>query len=299
MPPSCLTVLPARFAYHDAAASTNAYTHTPDADADTVARAARSEAETLVRALRDAGVDIFALDERDKPGEPCPDSVFPNNWFSVHGTTLVLYPMHDEARRRERWGDLRERLTAAGVRIDEVIDLTHHERDGRALEGTGSLVFDHANRVVFAARSARTDEALAREIAQRLGYEPVLFDAHDQTGAPVYHTNVVMSVSERFAIVCLERIEQPDAVSEALTQSGRTLVEITGEQMDRFGANVIALPSHHADTILAMSRTAHDAYTDAQRAQLQRFARPVPVEIPTIERIGGGSVRCMIATLHQ
>ncbi|GAB4547839.1 MAG: arginine deiminase-related protein [Phycisphaerales bacterium] len=302
MPPACLCIRPARFGLHAESASTNAYVRAPDADDDTIARRGREEANGLIAALTDAGVDVLALDEHDKAGAPCPDSVFPNNWFSVHDVAgervLVLYPMHDEARRRERWGDLRERLTGAGVRTDRVIDLTAHEHAGCALEGTGSLVFDHTRRVVYAARSPRTDEALVREFAPRLGVEPVVFDAADVTGTPVYHTNVLMTVADTFAIACLERIASGrEAVRAHLTDGGRALVEIAPEQMDRFCANAIALPTTAGGQVLAMSTTAHDALTPDQRRALSRHAALLPVTIPTIEHVGGGSVRCMIAAL--
>ncbi|MEM1422492.1 MAG: arginine deiminase-related protein, partial [Planctomycetota bacterium] len=161
MPPACLCILPARFGVHEATAATNAYVRTPEADSAVVAQRGRGEAEALVAALRSAGVDALALDERDRGVDPCPDAVFPNNWFVVHDRTLVLCPMLNELRRRERWGGFRAHLEGAGVAIDRVIDMACHERDGLALEGTGSLVFDRAQRAVYAARSARTDEGLA------------------------------------------------------------------------------------------------------------------------------------------
>ncbi len=304
MPPSCLLIRPARFGHHAASGESNAYVHAPDDDGATIATRAAGEADGLIDALRAAGVEALVLDEREKAGEPCPDAVFPNNWFSVHRVAgvrvLVLYPMHNPERRRERWWDLRERLGASGVRIDRVIDLTGHEDEGRALEGTGSLVFDDDQRAVYAAVSARTDEALVRDLARQLGYEPVLFEAHDRAGGLVYHTNVLMSVAPAFAIACLERITN-DAdrarVRERLCADGRTLVEITAEQMDRFCGNVLALPTRDGTTVLAMSAAAHGGFTSQQRRTLGHHATLLAVPIPTIEHVGGGSVRCMIARL--
>ena len=302
--PRCLLVRPERFGYHAEASGTNAYASRPAADDDEVAQLAVREFDSLVEALSGAGVEALVLDERDRRASPCPDSVFPNNWFSVHTVggerVLVLYPMRDPERRRERWGDLRERICEAGVHTDRVMDLTHHEKDGRALEGTGSLVFDGANRTVFAARSARTDEALVREVALELGVEPVIFDATDSAGGAVYHTNVLMSIAPTLAISCIERItadQDRDRARLHLRRNGRTLIEIDAAQMDAFCANIIALPSARGGTVLAMSETARSAFTVRQIKQIETHAMIVCASIPTIEKVGGGSVRCMIAGL--
>jgi hypothetical protein len=301
-PPACLTLRPARFAFHAEAQATNPYVRTPGDDAETVARRAREEADGLTDALVRAGVAVLVLDERKKPGEPCPDAVFPNNWCSAHtidgAGVLVLYPMRDPLRRRERWPDLRGRLEDAGLRIDRVIDLTRHEQDGRFLEGTGSLVFDDLRSVAYAARSGRTDEALARELVGALGYELVPFDARDAAGGPIYHTNVVMSVAPELAIACLARMgDGADRVRALLDVPGRTLVDIAPEQMDAFAANALVLPTTAAGRVLALSATAHASLTRDQRDAIRARAALLPIPIPTIEHVGGGSVRCMIATL--
>ena len=301
MPPACLCILPARFGVHEATAATNVYVRTPDVDGDVVAERGRLEAEGLITALRGAGVDVLALDERDKGGDSgggSPDAVFPNNWFVVHDKALVICPMHNELRRRERWGGFRGHLARAGVPIERMIDMTAYEREGRALEGTGSLVFARAQGVGYAARSARTDEGLVRELAAELGVEAVVFDARDVKGTPVYHTNVLMSVADDFAIVCAERVVDRGAeLIERLGANGRAVVEITPEQMDRFCANALAVPTRTGGTVLAMSVTAYTAFTPEQRNALASHATILHAPIPTIEGAGGGSVRCMIAML--
>lgn len=300
MIPTALLIRPARFGLHEAAASSNPYITSPDDTPSTIHEQAFAEFNALADALADAGVDTLILDERERHEEPCPDAVFPNNWFSLHAGTLVLYPMRDEARRRERWGNLRERLEIAGVRIDRVIDLTHHETEGRYLEGTGSLVFDPVEPMVYAARSPRTDEGLVRELATTLDVEPVVLDATDIAGGAVYHTNVLMSVARTYAIACLERVvgdADRGRLRSALTVGGRTLVDITPAQMDDYCANALELPTRTGGTVLALSERAHNALTNEQRRALKEHTPLVSVPIPTIERVGGGSVRCMIARL--
>lgn len=298
MPPSCCCILPARFGRNDESADTNPYVGASPDDPDAVAAAARAEAQALFDTLGAHGVDVLVVDEREREDEPCPDAVFPNNWFVVHEGTLVLCPMLNAERRRERWGDWRARLERAGVAIDRAIDMTRHERAGRALEGTGSLVFDRSLGAVYAVRSPRTDEALVRELAVELGVEPVVFDAQDVAGTPIYHTNVLLSVAGTFAIACLDRVTSGrDALRERLSAGVRTLVEITPRQMDRFCANALALPTGDGGVVLAMSETAYTAFTQEQRDALAEHATLVHAPIPTIERLGGGSVRCMIATL--
>ena len=263
--------------------------------------AALREFDALVAALERAGVTVHAFDDTPEPHTP--DSIFPNNWVSFHADgTVVLYPMLAENRRLERRLDLIEALSAKhGFHTSRVIDLTRHEHSGRYLEGTGSLVLDRTHRVAYACVSPRTDLDVLGDFAQQLDYDIVAFEAFDAKGAPIYHTNVLMSVGDRFAAVCLDAVreDERDGVLSQLRGTGRAVVELSIEQMNAFAGNMLELGSSLTGSVVAMSQRARDALTPEQRATLESSAGPiVAVPIPTIEKLGGGSVRCMLAELH-
>src|SRR6185503_8714846 len=230
--------------------------------------------------------------------------VFPNNWVSFHADgTVVLYPMQAASRRAERRAAIIDQVARdTGFQVRRTLDLTHHEQDGRFLEGTGSLVLDHVARVAYACRSPRTDEIVAREWAAGLDYSLELFAAADASGVPIYHTNVVMSVGSRVAVVALDNIAAADRarVAERLRESGHDVVGISDAEMAAFAGNVLEVGSwdeHLGDfRILVMSRTARRALAPGKFARLSAGVDAVlaaPVDV--IERHGGGSVRCMLA----
>ena len=260
--------------------------------------AALREFDALANALEQAGVTVHVFDDTPEPHTP--DSIFPNNWVSFHADgSVVLYPMLAQNRRLERRLDLLESLSSKhGFHTRRIIDLTPHEHGERYLEGTGSLVLDRVRRVAYACVSPRTDLDVLGDFAQRLDYDVVAFEAFDAGGAAIYHTNVLMSVGERFAAVCLEaiRADERAAVTDQLRASGRTLVELTVQQMAACAGNMLELGSSSSGSVVAMSTCARDALTEAQRQTLQEHSGPiVAVPIPTIEKLGGGSVRCMLA----
>jgi hypothetical protein len=263
--------------------------------------AALREFEGLAAALTQAGVAVHTFDDTIEPHTP--DSIFPNNWVSFHADgSVVLYPMLAENRRLERRLDLLEMLSARhGFHATRVIDLTRHEQVGRYLEGTGSLVLDRIHRVAYACVSPRTDLDVLGDFAQQLDYDIVAFEAHDAGGAAIYHTNVLMSVGERFAAVCADAIREDEraAVLDQLRGTGRAVVELSLEQMAAFAGNMLELGSSLTGAVVAMSERARDALTMAQRKTLQSNSGPiVAAPIPTIEKLGGGSVRCMLAEVH-
>lgn len=263
--------------------------------------AALREFDGLVGALEQAGVAVHVFDDTPEPHTP--DSIFPNNWVSFHADgTVVLYPMLAENRRLERRLDLLEELSARhSFHTSRVIDLTRHEHVGRYLEGTGSLVLDRIHRVAYACVSPRTDLDVLGDFAQQLDYDIVAFEARDAGGAAIYHTNVLMSVGERFAAVCLSAIreDEREGVLNQLRGTGRAVIDLSLEQMNAFAGNMLELGSSLTGSVVAMSERARDALTAEQRATLESSAGPiVAAPIPTIERLGGGSVRCMLAELH-
>jgi hypothetical protein len=297
-----MMIRPVRFAGNLQTLESNRF---QDVSGEIPARRAQSAAceefDGLVRELRVAGVAVHVFDDTPEPHTP--DSIFPNNWVSFHADgTVVLYPMLATNRRQERRADLLETMSSRlGFRIARVLDLTHHEGGGKFLEGTGSLVLDRAHRVAYACVSPRTDLDVLGDFAQQLDYDVVAFEAADANGAPIYHTNVLMCVGARFAAICPDciRADERGAVLDALRRTGHELVELSMEQLAAFAGNMLELRSARGSTVVAMSRTALDSLSAQQRATIERFGGPiVAAPIPTIETLGGGSVRCMLAEIH-
>ena len=293
-----LLVQPAAFGFNAEAAKSNVFSHAP-ADAECAAKAL-AEFEGLARRLSDAGVDVLVLDDTAEPWKP--DAVFPNNWLSTHADgTLVLYPMATAPRRLERRVDeVRELFSAKGFEVRQVVDLSGHENEGRFLEGTGSLILDRPRRQAFANRSLRTDPDVVRHFDEALGYSTLLFDARDPGGRPVYHTNVLLSLGTSFAVLCTDAIAPEDRalVIGEIEASGREIVELTFAQLRRFGCNLLELRSTKGDPVIALSSAALKRLDPRQLRALERCGDLVDVEVPTIESVGGGSVRCMIAEVH-
>ncbi len=292
-----LMVRPASFGFNTETAVSNHFQRQLTA-ADVTAQVL-AEFDAAVATLRGHGVQVQVFDDAPEPAKP--DAVFPNNWFSTHADgRLLLYPMCAPNRRAERQPELVAALTRE-FEVREVVDLSGTEQENRFLEGTGSIVFDHAHRVAYAGLSPRTDSALFEQVAQQLGYRPVAFRATDARGQEIYHTNVMMCVGPGVAVVCLHNIAdaaERAAVVASLTATGHEIVDISQEQVGRFAGNMLALePAAGGRPLLVLSQQAHDALTPAQRHTLERYAAMVPLAIPTIETVGGGSARCMLAEI--
>lgn len=292
-----LLVRPASFGYNVETALTNHFQQPPAGlDALTAQRQALAEFDAAVAALRAAGLRVLVFEDTAAPAKP--DAVFPNNWLTLHPDgRAVLYPMCAPSRRLERRPDVLAALREQ-FQLTEVIDLSGPEAEGRFLEGTGSIIFDHPHRLAYAALSPRTDAGLLAEVCARLGYRPVPFRAVDAQGQAIYHTNVLMCLGPDFAVICLEGL--PDAAERAavvneLRRTGHEIVDITLAQVARFAGNMLVVQPATGRHRLVMSQTAHDALTPAQRQQLTRHADLLPLRIPTIETLGGGSARCMLA----
>ncbi len=291
-------VRPASFGWDADTAASNRFQRLGALPADEIRRRAVSEFDGVVTKLRAAGVETHAIDEPRAPA--CPDAVFPNNWVSLHHDgTVVLYPMLAPIRRLERRMELLAELEErGGFTVSRLVDLSHHELSGRFLEGTGSVVFDHVERVAYACLSPRTHAAVLAELCDELGYEPVAFDATDADGVPVYHTNVLLSIGRRTAILCVEAVadSQRGALLERLRASGRRVIAIDRAQMSEFAGNALELAARAGGAVLALSERALGSLGAADLDALQGDAvRIVAAPIPTIEQLGGGSVRCMLA----
>ncbi len=281
-------VRPAAFGYNAETDASNAFQNTSRESGRDVAARAVAEFETFVESLEAKCVSVLVIDDSAIP--PTPDAVFPNHWLSLHETgDVILYPMATPNRRPERSLDVIERLRDEFF-VRDMIDLTKFEHEGKYLEGTGSIVFDHITRIAFACLSIRTDATLLDLVCARLGYAPFNFHAVDGAGLEIYHTNVMMCVATEFAVICNESISS-GSPAERLAESGREIVEITVDQMHDFAGNMLVV----RDNLLLMSQRARNALREDQIRVLEKYCEILSPNIPTIETVGGGSVRCMIA----
>jgi len=291
-------VRPANFGWNvETHASNRFQREDPALAADAQARAC-IEFDALARNLRESGVAVHAVADEAVPVRP--DAVFPNNWISLHADgTVVLYPMLAPNRRLERRLELVATLVElGGFRVERLLDLTHHERHGRFLEGTGSIVFDHVARVAYACLSPRTHREPLAELCAELGYTACTFAAIDAAGVPVYHTNVLLAIGTQQAVIAAEAIDAADRarVLGGLRDSGHEIEAIDAAQMARFAGNVLELRADDGARVLALSAAAAAAFGPATLDRLQRRTdRIVVTPVPTIEALGGGSVRCMLA----
>jgi hypothetical protein len=293
-----LLVRPASFGFHAEAARSNAFaTATKDAD---VASRATAEFEGLAGALERKGVEVLVLEDSPDPAKP--DAAFPNNWVSFHADgTMVLYPMATEARRLERNVDgLKELLASSGFGVERVVDLSFQERHGHFLEGTGSLILDRPRCRAYANLSPRTDAVAIADFDDRLDYSTFIFDARDRSGQTIYHTNVLLSLGTRFAVLCTDAVtaEYREILIGEIDRSDRTLIEVDYEQMKQFACNLIELKGRGGSPVIALSSVARRGFRPDQLRSLESFAELAEADIPTIESVGGGSVRCMIADIH-
>ena len=293
---SVLLVRPASFGFNPETAASNAFAN---AAGENAAVAVLREFDAVAQRLIGAGVEVLVLE--DAPDPPKPDAIFPNNWVSFHADgTMVLYPMESPTRQREREP---ERLTALladhGFDIRRTVDLSHHERHGRFLEGTGSLVLDRPGRRAFANLSPRTDAHVIADFDDRMDYATLLFDARDRSGRPIYHTNVLLSLGTRFAVLCTEAVaeEYRTVLIDEIEATRRTVIEVDFEQLKSFACNLIELEGA-SGPLIAISAAARASLRPDQLKRLESFGELLAVPIPTIERVGGGSIRCMIADIH-
>ena len=296
-PAAVVMVRPHRFHPNPETAADNAFqSHAADLP-DALALRAHAEVTTAAARLQAAGVRVHLFE--DTGARNTPDAVFPNNWFSTHaGGHVALYPMFAESRRRERRADVIEMLKAE-YRVQDVIDYSGLEPDGMFLEGTGAMVLDHVARVAYAARSNRADPVALERFCTHFNYEPMAFATADAQGLPCYHTNVMLCVGTDFALGGFHLISDParrQAVRERLAESGRTLVELSAQQIGDFAGNALELTGAQG-RVLAMSARAAASLTAEQKAVIERSAALLPLAVPTIE-LAGGSVRCMLAGIH-
>jgi len=295
---SVLMVRPCRFYPNPETAADNAFQRRTEGDADELSTAARMEFDVAVATLRNSGVCVHVFDDTSDPAKP--DAVFPNNWISTHHDGRVaLFPMYSPLRRRERRNDIVDELRKQ-YRVTEVIDYSSFESEASYLEGTGSLVLDHVNRIAYVSLSNRSTEKVIRRFAEDFGYEPVTFTSIGLDGKPIYHTNVMMCVGTDFALVGLSMIPNETErrrLQARLDASGKEIVELTADQVTNFAGNAIEVENGQGERLLVLSARAVPTFNERQRTMLRRHVRLVPLTLPTIE-LAGGSARCMIAEIY-
>lgn len=297
-------VSPDHFGFNVQTSESNVFQNLPDnigRDAQALRDEALSEFAAMIANLQAAGIEVIHVPSR--PGVETPDAVFPNNWFSAHQTVdgeryLVLYPMLAPNRRLERQPEsLIGTMRSRGMSMDRIIDLTAYEAEDKFLEGTGSMILDREHGVAFAALSPRTHLDVLDDFASQTGYRHVAFQSVDPEGTPVYHTNVIMSVGAKFAVLCVESIADKDErarVLKELHDLGKTVIDISFDQVLKMCGNILELQDKEGQSVIVMSRTAFDHFTADQKSTLAEFGALLPVDIPVIEAVGGGSARCML-----
>ena len=295
-----LMVEPTAFYYNPETAVNNFFqTETTESQEEIQAKAL-TEFNGMVTALRSKGVNVITIKDTASPHTP--DSIFTNNWISFHDNgNAVLYPMFAKNRREERREeDVLALLEEKGFHIDDIIDFTSAEEDEVFLEGTGSIILDRENELAYACISQRTDEELFIEFCEELEYTPVIFTANqtvDGVRKPIYHTNVMMCIADKYAIICLDSIDdkkEKKMVCEYLLESEKEIIAITESQMHQFAGNMLQVGGL-GQPYLVMSQTAYDSLTDEQKEKIEKYNPILPVKIDLIEKLGGGSARCMMA----
>ena len=292
-----LMIEPAAFGFNAETAQNN-YFQVNSENAETQNRALQ-EFNNFVEKLRSKGIYVITMKDTLEPHTP--DSIFPNNWISMHQDgTVVLYPMCAVNRRWERRNDILE-ILKRNFSVKEIIDFSAPENDGKFLEGTGSMIFDHDNKLAYGSVSLRLDEQLFREFCEKFGFEPVVFHSYQTANnerLPIYHTNVMMCVADQFVVICLDCIDDETErvnVVNAIVNSRKEIIEISESQMQRFAGNMLQLQNPEGKKFLVMSLSAYQSLTPEQISNIEKYSEIIYSDLETIETNGGGSARCMLA----
>ncbi|CAI8825652.1 citrulline utilization hydrolase CtlX [Chryseobacterium sp. IT-36CA2] len=293
-----LMIEPIAFGYNAETAKNN-YFQVEQTGSDIQSKAL-AEFSTFVGKLRGKGINVITIKDTLDPHTP--DSIFPNNWVSFHKDgKVVLYPMFASNRRVERRDDIIETIEAQGFEVSEVDDWSFSETQGHFLEGTGSMIFDHDNKIAYGSVSLRLDEKLFREFCSKYGFTPVVFHSFQTVGTerlPIYHTNVMMCVADKFVVICLDCIDdelEREKVIETIKGSGKEIIEISEDQMQQFAGNMLQVQNKEGERFLVMSQTAYQSLSSEQVAAIEKYCEIIYSDLNTIEVNGGGSARCMLA----
>ena len=299
-----LMVKPYGFDYNTETAEDNHFqTGGTGLSSNEITRAALHEFEALVKQITAQGIEVIIYD--DPATKVTPDAVFPNNWFSTHSDgTLYLYPMFAPNRRKERRQEVLDFLTQThGFSIDRIMDWSKNEEVGLFLEGTGSMILDRPNTIIYAALSERTSEELLKQYAQEIGYALIAFTSYhkvNQKEVLIYHTNVMLCVAEDYCLVCLEcitNLTERKVVIESLKKTNKTIIELSLDQVDHFAGNMLEANNKANESFLIMSSRAYHSLSSEQIKQIEQYSNIIYAPLPAIENYGGGSARCMLAEI--
>jgi len=297
-----LMIEPIAFGFNDQTAANNYFQQKGNASDADLQHQALAEFNRMVNQLRAKGIEVLVV--KDTPEPHTPDSIFPNNWISFHeGGQVILYPMFAPNRRSERRDDILRILEGHRLVINNLSDFSFWENQDLFLEGTGSMIFDRVHQIAYAALSDRTDKSVFLQFCETFGFTPVYFSARQTVGGkrlPIYHTNVMLSVADGYAVVCTDSIDNVDerqTLIESLKKNGKEIISISEEQMHAFAGNMLQLQNKEGEKYLVMSQAAFDSLTEQQIKRLELYNELVVIPIPTIEKTGGGSVRCMVAEI--
>jgi hypothetical protein len=291
-----LMIRPVNFSFNAETAVNNAF---QVKGADDAQEKALKEFDDFVNVLSQNGVDVTVVN--DTPAPHTPDSIFPNNWVSFHDDgTILLYPMFAQNRRLERKPNVLQTISSK-FNSNKTIDLTHYEKEDIFLEGTGSMVLDRDEKIVYACLSPRTDYEVLSEFCDDMGYTEEVFDAMDKNNQPIYHTNVMMCVGDKYVVICLDCIpaeHEKQHVVETIKSSGKEIITITLDQMEHFAGNMLQVNNDKGEKLLVMSSQAYQSLTPEQIKKFESFNKIIHSDLTTIETNGGGSARCMMAEVH-
>jgi hypothetical protein len=301
---SIMMIRPVAFRFNEQTAVNNYYQQVLEGvTADQMQVQAQNEFDTFVEKLRAKGVEVVVVEDTLEPNTP--DSIFPNNWISFHNDGRVgLYPMCAENRRLERRDDVLTILMEQhNFVINEVIDFSHYESQDLFLEGTGSMLLDRVNKIVYAALSLRTDAKILKDFCERFDYKAVAFTSNQTVGTErlaIYHTNVMMCLGEGFAVLCADTVDddtERKALVDSLEATDKEIIYITEAQKHRFAGNMLQVQSKTGEKFLVMSASAHQSLSPEQVKQIEKHCQILSSSLDTIEACGGGSARCMMAEI--
>jgi len=293
-----LMVRPDAFGPNAETLADNAFqSESKEGESSSIAAAALKEFDDMVSELRRHDIEVMVIEDQADPVTP--DAIFPNNWFSTHKTSIVTYPMMAQSRRLERREDIINQLVK-DKGYKKRYGFEYHEAEELYLEGTGSMVLDRDNKIAYACLSQRTNIKVLEKFAVLYDYKKVVFNAYDENASAIYHTNVLMAVGTDYVIICLDTItsdEERAEVTKAITSSGKEIIEISLAQMNAFAGNMLQVKSKLGEKFLVMSKTAYSSLDSSQIDRILAHNKIISPAIPSIEKYGGGSVRCMMAEI--
>lgn len=293
-----MMIRPANFQFNEETAANNAFQTAGEYDNEAIKNKAIEEFDAMVAILRSKGITVEVIQDTDEPVKP--DAIFPNNWISFHADgTVVTYPMYAENRRIERREDIIDAL-GDKYQVNKRYTFDYYESEEKFLEGTGSMLFDREHNIVYACLSPRTDIKVLEKYSVLMGAKKIAFRSVDRDGQDIYHTNVMMALGVDFCVICLDSIKnevEKNDIIDSLNETGKEIIDITYEQMENFAGNMLQVSNDQGQRYLVLSQAAYDSLTETQISTLSNLTHILPVPITTIETLGGGSVRCMMAEI--